>query len=59
VREVRSSYGYLGSSDLRVYFGLGRRDRADRIEVRWPSGAVQVLRDVKADQFLTVREPKR
>ena len=59
VREVRSSYGYLGSSDLRVYFGLGRRNKADRIEIRWPSGTVQVLRDVKADQFLTVREPVR
>lgn len=57
VREVRSSYGYLGSSDLRVYFGLGRRKKVDRIEIRWPSGQVQVLEDVEVDQFLTVREP--
>ena len=57
VREVKSSYGYLGSNDLRVYFGLGRRKKADRIEIRWPSGQVQVLEDVEADQFLTVREP--
>jgi hypothetical protein len=57
VKEVRSTYGYLGANDLRVHFGLGRQAQADRIEIRWPGGAVQVLEKVAADQFLTVREP--
>ncbi len=55
-REVRANYGYLGSSDRRAHFGLGARRLAERVEIRWPSGAVQVLENVPADQFLTVRE---
>jgi hypothetical protein len=48
---------YNSSSDKRVHFGLGTATRADKIEVRWPSGIVQTLTDVKSDQFLTVKEP--
>ena len=58
VKEVRSTYGYLGANDLRVHFGLGRRERAELIEIRWPSGITQKLENVAADQFLTVREPE-
>ena len=47
---------FLSSSDRRVFFGLGRHAYADRVEIRWPSGKVQVLEQVRADQFLKVRE---
>jgi hypothetical protein len=57
VREVRSSYGYLSANDLRVHFGLGDANRAQRLEIRWPSGQTQVLTDLAADQLLVVREP--
>ena len=57
-KEVRSTYGYLGANDLRVHFGLGQRESAEHIEIRWPSGTVQVLENVKANQFLTIREPE-
>ncbi len=56
-REVRRSHGYMGSSDVRVHFGLGRRTRVDSLSVRWPTGVVQRLRDLAADQFLRVEEP--
>ena len=56
--EVRSGGSYLGHSDMRVHFGLGAADRADRITLRWPSGAVQELRNVAANQVLTVTEPR-
>ena len=56
-REVRRSHGYMGSSDVRVHFGLGRRSRVDTLSVRWPTGVVQRLRDLEADQFLRVEEP--
>jgi hypothetical protein len=49
---------YNSSSDKRVHFGLGKAARADKIEIRWPSGIVQVLTDVKADQILTVTETR-
>jgi enediyne biosynthesis protein E4 len=48
---------YLSSSDKRVHFGLGAEARVAAIEIRWPSGIVQTLRDVAADQFLQVDEP--
>ena len=56
-REVRAGYSYLSGNDLRLHFGLSGRDRADVVEVRWwPSGAIQRLTDVKADQALVIRE---
>ncbi|HLZ10988.1 MAG TPA: CRTAC1 family protein [Candidatus Acidoferrum sp.] len=48
---------YLSSSDKRVHFGLGAEARVATIEIKWPSGIVQTLRDVAADQFLQVDEP--
>jgi hypothetical protein len=58
IREVRSSAGYLSQGDPRVYFGLGAAALVDQLEIRWPSGRLQVLERVKADQVLTVTEPK-
>jgi enediyne biosynthesis protein E4 len=54
--HVTTSVGYLSSSDKRVHFGLGADRRIREIELRWPSGKVQVVRDVAADQVLKVRE---
>ena len=52
-----SAYSYLSASDKRVHFGLGDSTSAS-VDVFWPSGLHQTLKDVKADQFLEVREPK-
>ena len=57
--EVQSGGSYLSHSDLRLHFGLGKAERVDRLEVRWPSGTVQVLSDIAADQVLTVVEPRQ
>ena len=54
---VSTSVGYASSSDVRVHFGLGRRALAQEIELLWPSGAQQILKNVKANQVLAVREP--
>jgi hypothetical protein len=54
--HVTTSVGYVSSSDKRVHFGLGTDRRIREIELRWPSGKVQVVRDVAADQILKVRE---
>ncbi|OGG50098.1 MAG: hypothetical protein A3F84_02620 [Candidatus Handelsmanbacteria bacterium RIFCSPLOWO2_12_FULL_64_10] len=56
VREVKSGTSYLSQGDLRLHFGLGQNRRADLVEVRWPSGAVRRLRDVAADQTVTLQE---
>ena len=55
--HVTTSVGFISSSDKRVHFGLGAEDSISSIEVRWPSGAVQPIKDVKADQILKVEEP--
>jgi hypothetical protein len=55
--HVNPAVGYGGSSDIRVHFGLGKNASATKVEVRWPSGAVQVLESVAADQVVVVREP--
>jgi hypothetical protein len=55
--HVSTSVGYASSSDRRVHFGLGRDTRVKSLEIRWPSGVRQELRDVHADQILNVVEP--
>ena len=54
---VTTASSYLSSSDKRVHFGLENENTAREIEIRWPSGIVQTLRDVKADQILQIDEP--
>ncbi len=54
--EVTTAVGYACSSDPRVHFGLGRSRTVREIEIRWPGGARQVLRNVPADRVLTIEE---
>jgi predicted nucleotidyltransferase len=56
IREVRSGASYLSQSDSRVFFGLGSRERVDRIEIRWPSGKVQEIPSPEIDRYLLVME---
>ena len=51
-----SAGSYLSANDKRLHFGLGGAREA-RVEIRWPSGRIQALERVSADQVLTVREP--
>lgn len=52
-----SSSGYLSQNDPRLHFGLGAASQADSIEIVWPSGKKQTLRNVPAGQFITATEP--
>jgi len=54
---VTTTGSYLSSSDKRVHFGLGPESVAQSIEIRWPSGIVQTLKDVRGDQIRQVDEP--
>jgi hypothetical protein len=56
--HVTASDGFMSSSDKRVHFGLGTEKEIQSLEIRWPSGMVQTLKKVKADQILTVNEPR-
>ena len=54
---VSTAGSYLSSSDKRIHFGLGSETAAQTIEIRWPSGIRQTLKDVQGDQVLQVQEP--
>jgi hypothetical protein len=54
--EVRSGGSYLSQNDLRLHFGLGPAAKIDLVEVRWPTGKVETLKDVAADKMYTIVE---
>jgi hypothetical protein len=56
IDEVRSGGSYISHNDLRIHFGLAEKTSIDLIEIRWPSGTVDQLRNVAADQFIRVQE---
>jgi hypothetical protein len=58
IREKGTADSYLSQNDPRLHFGLGTRTKIDSITVRWPSGAVQEMKDVPADQVLKIQEPE-
>jgi hypothetical protein len=55
-REINPSGSYLSTSDMRLYFGLGKETVARRLEIEWPRGKKQVLENVPAGQVLTLDE---
>jgi enediyne biosynthesis protein E4 len=54
--EVRSGGSFFSQNHLRLHFGLGAAERIDLLEIRWPSGTVERIRDVGVDRILSVRE---
>ena len=56
--HVNTAVGYGGASERRVHFGLGKDAVVTRIEITWPSGGLQAIEDVPADQLLVVKEPE-
>lgn len=56
--EVRSGGSYLCSSDLRLHFGLGNAKEIERLELVWPGGTTEVLRELAPGRILTIEEGK-
>ena len=56
VDEVRSGGSYLSQSDLRLHFGLGSADTIDQIQIRWPSGSAQTLKNQACDRVIAIKE---
>ena len=57
IREMGASQAHMSHSVVPVHFGLGEATKADTVEIKCPSGIIQVLTDVDADQMLTATEP--
>ena len=56
LREVKGGNSYISQSDLRLHFGLGKEKRIEKIEIRWPNGKTEGLKDIAADAIYTVVE---
>jgi hypothetical protein len=56
IEEVRSCNGYYSASDLRIHFGLGDAQRADLVEIHWPSGAADTWKDLPANRLYVLEE---
>jgi hypothetical protein len=56
IDEVRSGGSYISQNDLRIHFGLGKAEKVDLLEICWPSGQIDTLKDVKANQQIFVKE---
>jgi hypothetical protein len=52
IDDVNPVRGYLSQGDHRLHFGLGKSAQADSVEIRWPDGVVETMKNVKANQFL-------
>ncbi len=56
--EVHSSSSYASHSDSRVYFGLGSTDPIEQVQIQWPSGTKDILKNVSPDAIYIVTEGK-
>jgi hypothetical protein len=56
VRMVKSGSSYLSQSELPVTFGVGRRDRVDRVVIAWPSGATQEFKGLATGKAYEITE---
>jgi tetratricopeptide (TPR) repeat protein len=55
-REIKGSEGFGATSPYRQHFGLGKQEKIDSLEIRWPSGAKHEFKDLAANQIIAVRE---
>ncbi len=58
-QDVIGVNGYLSQGDTRVHFGLGKAEKVDLVQVRWPDGTTDEWKDVKADQILRLEQGKK
>ena len=56
--EVHSGGSYISQNDTRIHFGLGSATKIDKVEIHWPSGAVDTMTDLAVDKFYSVLEGK-
>ncbi len=55
-QEITSQSSYYSHNDLRLHFGMGASRKADQIEIRWPSGQTETIKDVAVNQIVKIKE---
>jgi enediyne biosynthesis protein E4 len=56
--QAKGGMSYCSAQDPRIHFGLGGHTKVDTLEISWPSGTHEVIRDIGADQIVTIQEGK-
>lgn len=56
LQEVTSQASYYSANDPRLHFGLGLLSKADQVEVRWPNGQTEIIKDVACNQMIVIKE---
>src|SRR5206468_7742930 len=56
VEQAKGGMSYMSANDPRIHFGLGKRTKIDQLEITWPSGQVDHLKDVPIDKIIAVKE---
>lgn len=57
-KQLQTAGSYLSSSDLRLLFGLGKKASVKQVRILWPSGKQQIIKHIKANQYLNITEPQ-
>jgi len=56
VQEITSQSSYYSHNDLRLHFGMGSSSKAEQIEIRWPNGETETVKDVAVNQTVRIKE---
>jgi hypothetical protein len=56
IEQAKGGMSYMSASDPRIHWGLGKRSKIDQLEITWPSGTVDRLKDVPIDKIIAVKE---
>lgn len=56
IREIKAGGSFVSSSDPRAHFGLGKATKVDSLEIRWPSGTVETLKDLPINRIMALTE---
>jgi hypothetical protein len=57
--QAKGGMSYCSAQDPRIFFGLGKHESVDTLEIRWPSGTFDVLHNLPVDSFVIVEEGNR
>ena len=55
-QEVQSQSSYYSVNDFRLHFGLGTHTKADEVKIRWPSGTLETLKNLRGDRLVVIEE---
>ncbi len=55
-KAVLSQSSYYSHDDLRVHFGLGEAQQAEQLDITWPSGQTEILKNIQGERVVTIKE---